>query len=86
MITAYPKVGPIVISEIMHNPDWPEGGWYTNDQYEYIELQNISSEPVTLYDYDKAEPWKFIDRVIRDYPHLTDDDFVKENLHEWLSP
>jgi dihydrodipicolinate synthase/N-acetylneuraminate lyase len=26
-----------------------------------------------------------IDRVIRDYPHLTDDDFVKENLHEWLS-
>jgi hypothetical protein len=26
-----------------------------------------------------------IDRIIRDYPHLTDDDFVKENLHEWLS-
>ncbi|MHC4325190.1 MAG: dihydrodipicolinate synthase family protein [Planctomycetota bacterium] len=25
-----------------------------------------------------------IDRIIRDYPHLTDDDFVKENLHEWL--
>ena len=47
MITAYPKVGPIVISEIMHNPDWPEGGWYINNQYDYIELQNISSEPVT---------------------------------------
>jgi len=26
-----------------------------------------------------------IDRIIHDYPHLTDDDFVKENLHEWLS-
>ena len=26
-----------------------------------------------------------IDRIIRDYPHLTDDDFVKENLDEWLS-
>jgi hypothetical protein len=26
-----------------------------------------------------------IDRIIRDYPHLTDDDFVKENLHQWLS-
>ena len=25
-----------------------------------------------------------IDRIIRDYPHLTDDNFVKENLHEWL--
>jgi len=26
-----------------------------------------------------------IDGIIRDYPHLTDNDFVKENLHEWLS-
>lgn len=25
-----------------------------------------------------------IDRIIRDYPHLTDDTFVKENLHKWL--
>ncbi len=25
-----------------------------------------------------------IDAIIRDYPHLTDDDFVKENLQEWL--
>jgi len=26
-----------------------------------------------------------IDRIIRDYPHLTDDDFVKKNLNQWLS-
>jgi dihydrodipicolinate synthase/N-acetylneuraminate lyase len=26
-----------------------------------------------------------IDHIIRDYPHLTDDDFVDENLHKWLS-
>ena len=26
-----------------------------------------------------------IDRIIRNYPHLTDNDFVKENLHKWLS-
>ncbi|TSA53351.1 MAG: dihydrodipicolinate synthase family protein [Planctomycetaceae bacterium] len=26
-----------------------------------------------------------IDRIIRDYPHLTDDDFVKENLNQWFS-
>ena len=25
-----------------------------------------------------------IDAVMRDYPHLTDDDFVKENLQDWL--
>jgi hypothetical protein len=60
---AYPKVGPVVISEIMYNPDWPVGGSYTNDQYEYIELQNISAEPVTLYDYDTREPWKLTDGV-----------------------
>ncbi len=27
-----------------------------------------------------------IDAIIHDYPHLTDDDFVKENLREWLEP
>jgi len=26
-----------------------------------------------------------IDRVCRDYPHLTDDEFVREHLDEWLS-
>ena len=61
--SAYPKVGPIVITEIMYNPDWPEGGSYTNDQYEYIELHNIGTEPVTLYRYDKGQPWKFTDCI-----------------------
>jgi hypothetical protein len=28
---------------------------------------------------------EMIDRIRNDYPHLTDDDFVKENLHKWLS-
>jgi len=65
---AYPKVGPIVISEIMYNPDWPDGGSYTNDQYEYIELHNISAEPVTLYDYDRGEPWTFTNGVEFDFP------------------
>ena len=65
---AYPKVGPIVISEIMYNPDWPAGGIYTNDQYEYIELHNISAEPVTLYDYDKDAPWKFTNGIDFTFP------------------
>jgi len=65
---AYPKVGPVVISEIMYNPSWPVGGPYTNDQYEYIELQNISSEPVILYRDDKAQPWKFTDGIDFTFP------------------
>ena len=68
---AYPKVGPIVISEIMYNPDWPLGGSYTNNQYEYIELRNITTEPVTLYDYEKGEPWKFTDGIEFVFPAET---------------
>jgi hypothetical protein len=60
---AYPKVGPIVINEIMYNPSWPDGGSYTNDQYEYVELHNISNEPVSLYHFDTAQPWKFSDGI-----------------------
>ncbi|MHC4426476.1 MAG: lamin tail domain-containing protein, partial [Planctomycetota bacterium] len=65
---ANPKVGPIVISEIMYNPDWPDGGSYTNNQYEYIELHNISAVPVTLYRYDKGAPWKFTDGIEFTFP------------------
>jgi len=60
---AYPEVGPIVINEIMYNPDWPAGGNYSNDRYEYIELRNITAEPVTLYRFDKALPWKFTEGI-----------------------
>jgi hypothetical protein len=65
---AYPKVGPIVISEIMYNPSWPVGDSYTNDQYEYIELHNISLEPVTLYSYHEEQPWKFTDGIDYIFP------------------
>jgi hypothetical protein len=65
---AYPKVGPIVISEIMYNPDWPPNSIYENDQYEYIELQNISSSSVTLYDYNEAQPWKLTDGIDFTFP------------------
>jgi hypothetical protein len=55
----------------MYHPDWPAGGSYTNDQYEYIELHNITSAPVTLYRYDKGEPWKFTDGVEFTFPDET---------------
>ncbi len=68
LANAYPKVGPVVINEIMYNPDWPAGGSYENDQYEYIELYNNSSGPVTLYDYAQGEPWKFTDGIDYTFP------------------
>jgi len=56
---AYPKVGPVVISEIMYNPA-------SDDQNEeYIELLNISDSAVTLSGYDNEllinVPWRFAD-------------------------
>jgi len=65
---AEPKVGPIVINEIMYHPAWPEGGSYTNDDYEYVELYNVSDSPVTLYDYLKGMPWKFTDGIDFGFP------------------
>jgi len=54
---SYPKIGPIVINEIMYNP---AAG---NQDQEYIELHNISPGPVTLYDSPEALPWKFTDGI-----------------------
>jgi len=56
---AYPRVGPVVISEIMYNPA-------SGDQNaEYIELLNISDTVVTLAEYDNEllidVPWRFAD-------------------------
>ncbi|MHC4557334.1 MAG: lamin tail domain-containing protein [Planctomycetota bacterium] len=59
---AYPKVGPIVINEIMYNP---ESG---NQSEEYIELYNMGPEEVTLYDSIESEPWKFTDGIDYTFP------------------
>jgi hypothetical protein len=65
---AYPKVGPIVITEIMYHPDWPTGGNYANDEYEYIELRNTSGASVTLYDSIEDAPWKFTSGIDYTFP------------------
>ena len=65
---ANPKVGPIVINEIMYNP--PTG----NQNEEYIELHNITGTPFTLFRVDKLTPWKFtdgIDYTFSDSPPVT---------------
>ncbi len=52
-----PKVGPVVINEIMYNPPT------VNQNEEYVELYNITGAPVTLYRVDKLTPWKFTDGI-----------------------
>jgi len=51
---AEPKVGPIVINEIMYNCPF-------SAEIEYVELLNISDTAVTLYDVVRDAPWRFTD-------------------------
>jgi hypothetical protein len=49
-VNAGPKVGPVVINEIMYNP--PSDGGVNDTKDEYVELRNISSQTVPLFDPD----------------------------------
>ena len=48
---AGPRVGPVVISEIMYDPDYLPNA-------EYIELLNTGDVEVTLYDAVAGSPWR----------------------------
>jgi hypothetical protein len=57
---AYPRVGPIVISEIMYHPVSITGTNLSEPaEEEFIELQNISTNEVAFYDLDyPTNTWK----------------------------
>jgi hypothetical protein len=64
---ASPRVGPIVISEIMYHP--PDDGANDNVRDEFIELHNIATAPVAFF--DAAYPtnvWRLRDAVDFDFP------------------
>jgi hypothetical protein len=48
---ADPLIGPVVINEIMYHPS-------ADGDAEYIELLNISADPVTLFDSASLLPWR----------------------------
>lgn len=51
---AYPLVGPVVINEVMYHPAG-------DGDAEYVELLNITRDPVTLFDFSALLPWRFTD-------------------------
>ncbi|MBM3845061.1 MAG: hypothetical protein FJ405_02085, partial [Verrucomicrobia bacterium] len=62
-----PRVGPVVIGEIMFRP--PDLGTNDNTRDEFIELLNITSSPVSLF--DPAHPtnvWRLRDGVSYRFP------------------
>jgi hypothetical protein len=64
---AYPKVGPIVITEIMYHP--PDNGTNDNIVEEFLELRNITTSPVSLFDGSfPTNTWRLRDGVSFDFP------------------
>ncbi|MEO0018572.1 MAG: Inner spore coat protein, partial [Verrucomicrobiota bacterium] len=57
-----PRIGPIVISEIMYNPA------SSSDADEYVELLNVTAAPVTLHDAAKQKSWRMTDGIDFDFP------------------
>jgi hypothetical protein len=67
---AYPKVGPIVLNEIMYHP--PDINALDNTRDEFVELKNITGAAVALY--DPAYPsnrWRLRGGVDFDFPANT---------------
>jgi hypothetical protein len=63
---AYPRVGPVVISEIMYRP--PPVGTNDDTLKEFIELHNVSGAAVPLFDpVNPANGWRLRDAVDFDF-------------------
>ena len=66
-----PRVGPVVITEIMYHPPdvLRHDAFQDNGLDEYIELQNITDETVLLYDpAHPANTWRLRDAVDFEFP------------------
>jgi uncharacterized repeat protein (TIGR01451 family) len=64
---ASPRVGPVVINEIMYHP--PDLGTNDNFRDEYLELHNITAEPVPLFDPNHpTNTWHVRDGVDFNFP------------------
>lgn len=62
----YPRIGPVVISEVMYHP--PDQGILDNTADEFIELHNITTAPVPLFDPVHPENvWRLRDAVDFDF-------------------
>ncbi|MBK9139468.1 MAG: CotH kinase family protein [Verrucomicrobia bacterium] len=71
---AGPRVGPVVISEIMyHPPDVPaNGALWDNTEDEYVELTNLASTNVALFDpRSPTNTWRLRDSVRYVFPTNT---------------
>ena len=69
-----PLIGPLVVNEVMYRPpdDFENGRFWDNSQDEYVELRNISGQPVELSEpNDKDNVWTLRGVVDYDFPANT---------------
>ena len=65
---SYPLVGPVVINEIMFNPPSPDG-IEDNIQDEFVELENLNSFAVPLFDpAAQTNTWGFMNGITYFFP------------------
>jgi hypothetical protein len=68
---AAPKFGPVVINEIMYHPVSGTNALEIAEE-EYLELHNLSAEPIRLYDpYHPTNRWKLAGAVDYTFPANT---------------
>ena len=68
---AGPKVGPVVISEIMYRPKdvFRNNAYWDDTEHEFIELYNITSTSIPLYDPNApTNTWRLRDAVDYSFP------------------
>jgi hypothetical protein len=67
----YPLTGPLVISELMYHPPdaWTLAVTNTTTGFEYVELRNITAQPVLLHDPEHTtNTWKLDGEVKFSFP------------------
>lgn len=69
-----PRVGPVVISEIMYHPPdvFTNNAFWDNSEDEYVELHNLTTVAVPLFDpRSPTNTWRLRDAVKYDFPTNT---------------
>lgn len=63
-----PRVGPVILNELMYHPP-PFAGTENNTRDEYIELHNLTDQPVPLFDPEHpGNGWRLRSAVRFDFP------------------
>ncbi|MBI4327589.1 MAG: lamin tail domain-containing protein, partial [Chloroflexi bacterium] len=66
---AFPRVGPVVISELMYHPPGESGASSESGTGKFIELHNITDSPAALYDPNSPrDTWRLAEGIEFTFP------------------